>query len=170
MPISMYSITVPCFIRMLGNLSAFLKKGEEYAKGTGIDEAEFLGKSLAPEMFNLTRQVQTVSDVAKGCAARLAGKEIPSYEDNEKTFVELYARIDKTVEYLESFTPEHIDGTEENNINIKLPDRELNLPGQSFVLNFATPNFYFHTTMAYAILRNAGVDVGKMDYIGGPSK
>lgn len=168
MTISMYRVSVPVFLRMLDNLTAFLKKGEAFAKESDINEEEFLGGSLAPDMFNLTRQIQIVSDVSKGCVSRLAGQEIPSYEDNEKTFAELYARIDKTREHLNSFTPDQIDNTEEKTITLKLPDREISFPGLFFLTSFALPNFYFHVTTAYNILRHSGVEIGKMDFLGNP--
>ena len=168
MPVSMFQITVPVFINTIDNVAAFLKKGEEYSKTNDISEEEFLRKSLAPDMFNLTQQIQTVSDIAKGGASRLAGQEAPTYEDNETSFTELYERLDKTVEYLNTFSPDQIDGSEENIITLKLPNREIKFPGLIFALNFAIPNFYFHATSAYGILRHSGVDLTKIDFLGKP--
>ena len=164
----MYQITVPVLIRSISNLTGILKKAEEYSKNNSISEEEMLNKSLAPDMFNLTRQIQIVSDVAKGCASRLAGQEPPSFEDNETSFSELYTRLEKTLEHLNNFDSNQIDGTEDNTITLKLPNLEVSFSGLEFAMNFAMPNFYFHMTTAYAILRNSGMELSKFDYLGKP--
>jgi len=166
MSLSMYQASIPVFLRMLGNLSAILDKAAAHAEAKKINETVFITARLAPDMLALSNQIQIASDSAKGCAARLAGIEVPSYADTETTFPELKARIEKTVAFLKSIKPEQIDGSEERNINIKQRTRELNLPGQSFLLHYAMPNFYFHVTTTYDILRHNGVEVGKTDYLG----
>lgn len=166
MKLSMYQASVPVFIRMLGNLSGILAKGAAHAEAKKIDPLVLVNSRLFPDMFPLSRQVQIASDTAKGAAARLAGMEPPSYEDNEKTFPELIARLDKTVDFLKTFKPEQIDGSEERSVNIKVAGQPMTLQGMTFLLQRALPNLYFHTTTAYAILRHNGVEVGKKDYLG----
>lgn len=166
MSLSIYQISVPVFIRMLGNLSAILAKAEAHAQAKNIDPSVFLNARLAPDMFALTRQVQIASDAAKGCGARLAGVDIPSFADEEKSFADLQARIAKTVDFLKGLKPEQFEGAEQRDITIKTPSRELHFKGLDFLLHFANANFYFHVTTTYAILRHNGVDVGKMDFLG----
>lgn len=166
MSLSMYQASIPVFLRMLGNLSVILDKAAAHAEAKKINEAVFITARLAPDMLALSSQIQIASDSAKGCAARLAGIDVPSYADTETTFPELKARIEKTVAFLKSVKADQIDGSEERNINIKQRTRELNLPGQTFLLHYAMPNFYFHVTTAYAILRHNGVEIGKMDFLG----
>ena len=166
MQISMYRASVPVFTRALRNLAAILRKGEANAIERKIDPAVLLNYRLAPDMFALTRQVQIATDMAKGCASRLAGVEIPAYEDKEATFGELIARVEKCIAYLESFTPAQIDGTEEKTIVLKRPTGDVSYPGLQYLLEYVTPNVYFHCTATYSILRHCGVDVGKKDFIG----
>ena len=166
MKLSMYQASIPVFIRMLGNLSAILAKGAAHAEAKKIDPSVLVNSRLYPDMFALARQVQIASDTAKGAAARLAGMEPPSYDDNEKTFPELIARLDKTVEYLKTLKPEQIDGSEERAVNLKVGGQPMTFPGLTFLLQRALPNLYFHTTTAYNILRHNGVEVGKKDYLG----
>lgn len=168
MAISMYQASVPVYIRTLTNLNAILEKGAAYADAKKIDPAVLINSRLAPDMFPLSRQVQIASDNAKGPAARLAGLEVPKYEDNEQTFVDLCRRIQKTVDYLKTFKPEQIDGSEERTISLPLPSKTLTFRGMPYLLNFALPNFYFHVTTAYDILRHNGVELGKTDYLGRP--
>ena len=160
MPISMYQASIPLFVRALGNLSAILEKGAAQPDGASLVEAR-----LAPDMLTLAGQIQRASDTAKGCAARLAGIDNPSFPDDEKTFAQLQARITKTVDFLRSVNPEQVDGSEARPITLKA-GRDLKFTGESYLLTFAIPNFYFHVTTAYAILRHKGVAIGKMDYIG----
>jgi len=167
MSLSMYQASTPVFIRGLGNLSAILDKAATHAEAKKIDPSVFINARLAPDMYPLSRQVQIASDVAKGCAARLAGIEVPSYEDNETTFPELQARIAKTVAFLQSVSPPQIDGSADRPISLKLRGREVGFLGQPYLLSFVLPNFYFHLTTTYAILRHNGLEIGKPDFIGG---
>lgn len=166
MSLSMYQASLPVFIRMLTNLSAILDKAEAYATTKKIDPAVLISSRLAPDMFPLSRQIQIATDGVKGCAARLAGVEIPSFADTESTFAELQARIKKTVDFLKTFKPEQIDGTEEKPIHLKVGGRELDFTGQVYLLHFVLPNLFFHTATAYGILRHNGLDIGKVDYLG----
>jgi hypothetical protein len=166
MQISMYRASVPVFARALRNLVAILKKAEANAAERKIDPAVLLNYRLAPDMFALTRQVQIATDMAKGCASRLAGVEIPSYEDKEATFGELVARVEKCIAYLESFRPEQIDGTEDRTIVLMRPTGDVSYPGLQYLLEYVTPNVYFHCASTYAILRHCGVGIGKKDFIG----
>jgi len=166
MSLSMYQASIPVFLRNLNNLSAILKKAEEHAKVKKIEPDVFINARLAPDMFPLSRQIQIATDGVKGCAARLSGVEVPSYPDTEKTFDQLQARIAKTVEYVKTFKAAQIDGSEERKVTLKLRGQETTFWGQPYLLNFVLPNFYFHMTIAYAILRHNGVDIGKMDFIG----
>lgn len=162
----MYQASVPVLIRMLNNLSGILSKAAAHAEVKKIDLTIFVNARLVPDMFPLSKQIQSVSDTAKGCAARLAGIEIPSFADTEATFPELQERITKTIKFLQSVTASQIDESEQRTITMKLPNTTLEFTGQVYLLNFVLPNFYFHLGMAYAILRHHGVDVGKMDYLG----
>lgn len=166
MTITLYQASVPVFIRMLENLSSILAKAAAHAEAKKIDPSIFVNARLAPDMYPLSRQIQIATDMVKGCAARLAGIEVPSYEDNETTFAELQARIAKTIAFLQSVSAEQIDGSEEKTITLRTPSRELSFLGQPYLLNFVLPNFYFHITTAYAILRHNGVDLGKKDFVG----
>ncbi|MGH8162016.1 MAG: DUF1993 domain-containing protein [Gammaproteobacteria bacterium] len=168
MTISMYQASLPMFIRMLRNLDAILAKGVAHAEAKKIEPAVLAGARLYPDMLPLTRQIQIASDTAKGCAARLAGENPPSYEDNETSFTELSERIRKTVAYLEGFKPEQIDGTEEKEIVLKMRSGPLTFNGLDYVTGFAIPNFFFHVTTAYDILRHNGVEIGKRDFLGEP--
>lgn len=167
MSITMYQASIPVFVRMLGNLSSILDKAGAHAETKNIDQAVFINARLAPDMYALSRQVQIATDMVKGCAARLAGVEVPSYEDNEITFADLQARIAKTVAFLQSVSDGQINGSEERTVTLKLRGKEVSFSGQPYLLNFVLPNFYFHITTTYAILRHNGVEIGKMDYIGG---
>ncbi len=166
MTISMYQASVPVFLKTLANLAEILDKGAAFAAARKIDPAVLLGYRLAPDMLNLTRQVQIASDHAKRCAARLAGVEPPVFEDNEASFADLKARIAKTVAYIDTLAPAQIDGSETRAIIFKAGGIEQSLTGQTYLLHNALPNFFFHTTTAYAILRHCGVDIGKKDFLG----
>lgn len=166
MAISMYAASVPVFIRMLTNLKAVLGKGAAFAQSKKIDESVLLNARLSPDMFPLVRQVQIAADFARGTGARLAGSEPAAFEDNEKTFGELLSRIDSSVDYLRTLTPAQIDGSETREIVRPLRGEPKKFTGINYLLQFALPNFYFHTTAAYAILRHNGVDIGKADFIG----
>ncbi len=166
MSLTMYQASIPVFVRMLGNLSAILDKAAAHAEAKNIDPGIFINARLAPDMFPLSRQVQIATDMVKGCAARLAGIEVPRYDDNEITFAELQARIAKTKAFLQSVSAAQIDGSEERDVTVKFGSRELNFLGQAYLLDFVLPNFHFHLTTAYAILRHNGVEIGKKDYTG----
>ncbi len=159
MTISMYSVSVPAFTQALKSLSHIIKKGEEH----GVS----LEARLAPDMHPLPRQVQIASDIAKSGAARLAGVDVPSYPDTESTYAELQERVAKTRAFIETLSPAQIDGSEDKTILVKFPQGEMNFTGEQFLLGFTLPNLYFHVTTAYAILRQAGVPLGKMDYMRG---
>jgi hypothetical protein len=164
--ISMYVASVPVLTRALRNLSAVLSKGEAHAAARNLDQAVLLGYRLAPDMFPLTRQVQIAADMAKGCAARLAGVEVPSYADDEKSFADLQARLDKTIAFIESFQPAQIDGSEGRSVTLKMRSGERSFQGLPYLLDFVLPNVYFHSTAAYSILRHCGVELGKADFLG----
>ncbi|MDD5463149.1 MAG: DUF1993 domain-containing protein [Methylococcales bacterium] len=166
MSLTMYQASIPVFIRMLGNLSAILEKAAAHAETRKIDPSIFINARVAPDMYPLSRQIQIATDMAKGCAARLAGIEIPGYADTESTFPELQARIAKTVDFLQSVRAEQINGSEERTVTLKMHGKEINFLGQPYLLDYVLPNFYFHITTAYAILRHNGVEIGKMDFIG----
>ncbi len=168
MTISMYQASVPRFINIFGNLSAILDKAQAHVEAKKLDETALTTFRLYPDMLPMARQVMIATDTAKGLVARLAGVDIPVYEDTEKTLVELKARIAKTVAYLQSFQPAQIDGTEDKEIVIKRGDKETRYTGMQFMLGHAVPNFYFHVTTTYAILRHNGVEIGKRDYLGNP--
>jgi uncharacterized protein len=162
----MYQASAPRFAHSLKNLSAIMDKAQAYSEAKKIDPVVLMSARLYPDMFPLSRQVQIAADTAKGAVARLGGVENPKYEDNEKTFEELQARIAKTVEFINSFKPAQIDGTEEKEIVLKLGSNEVKYKGMQYLLGFALPNFYFHATAAYAILRHNGVELAKRDYLG----
>ena len=166
MSLTMYDASVPVFIRTLGNLSAVLGKGAAYAAAKKIDPSVLVNGRLAPDMYPLSKQVQIATDMVKGCSARLAGLEVPSYDDNESTFADLQARIAKTITFMQTISAEQINGSEGRTITLKLRGNEVNFLGQPYLLNFALPNLYFHVTATYAILRHNGVDLGKMDFLG----
>lgn len=151
---------------MLGNLSHIIEKAQAHADVKKIDPAALIDFRLYPDMLSLCRQVQIATDTAKGVVARLAGADIPAYEDNERSFDDLKARIAKTIAFVETFTPAQIDGTEDKDIVTKRGDKETHYKGLQFLLNHAMPNVYFHLTTAYNILRHNGVEIGKRDYLG----
>jgi hypothetical protein len=164
----MYQASIPVFVRMLGNLSNILAKAGTFADEKKIEPAVLVNARLAPDMYPLSRQIQIATDAVKGCAARLAGVEIPSFPDTESTLPELEERVAKTVKFLKSITASQVDGTEDKTITLKIGGNELSFKGQFYLLNFVLPNLYFHITTTYAILRHNGVALGKMDYIGKP--
>ena len=166
MTISMYQASVPCFVRTLGNLSAILDKAQGHVDAKKIDPLALTSYRLFPDMLPMTRQVQIACDAAKGLVARLSGLENPVHEDTEKTLVELQARIAKTLAFVQSVTPAQLDGTEEKDIVVKRGDVETHYQGMQYLLGNALPNFYFHVTTAYNILRHNGIEIGKRDYLG----
>lgn len=166
MTISMYSASVPVYQSMLNNLKGVLAKGAAFAAAKKIDEVVLMNARLAPDMLAMSRQVQIACDFAKGSIARLAGIEVPKWEDTEKSFADLAARIDKTVAYVGEFSAAQIDGQEDRNIELTIAGNPMSFKGQQYLLNVAMPNFYFHVTTAYAILRHNGVEIGKSDFLG----
>ncbi|RQQ15786.1 DUF1993 domain-containing protein [Burkholderia stagnalis] len=168
MSISMYQASVPVLIRGLTSLQHILGKAQAHAAEKQIDPSVFIGARLYPDMLPLVRQVYIATDTAKGSAARLAGVEIPSYPDVEQTFDELQARLQKTIDYLKHFDAAQIDGTEDRQIVLKMRTGPLEFTGQSYLLGFVLPNFFFHVTTAYDILRHNGVELGKLDFLGRP--
>jgi hypothetical protein len=162
----MYVAAVPPIIRSLSNLRAILEKAAAYAEAKKIDPSVLINARLYPDMFPLSRQVQLASDVAKGAASRLAGLEPPKYEDNESTFPELLARLDKTIALLEYCKPEQVDGSEDKTIVLPMHDKTVTFTGSSYLHDFVLPNVYFHVTTVYAILRHNGVEIGKKDFLG----
>jgi uncharacterized protein len=168
MPISMYQASAPRFANTLKNLSAILDKTQAHVEAKKIDPAVLLASRLYPDMFPLVRQIQIASDNAKGPVARLAGVEVPKYEDTEETIADLKARLARTIDFVGSFRPAQIDGSEDKDIHLKLGPREVDWKGMQYLLGFALPNFYFHVVTAYDILRHNGVEIGKRDYIGTP--
>ena len=168
MTISMYQASAPRLINSMRNLSAILDKTQAYIDAKKIDPAALLQFRLFPDMLNLTRQIQIASDTAQGVVARLAGVDIPAYEDYETSVAELQARIAKTIAFIEGFTPAQIDGTEDKAIVTKRGDKETHYTGMQFLLGHAIPNVYFHVSIAFAILRHNGVEIGKRDYLGKP--
>jgi hypothetical protein len=162
----MYQASVPALVNMLNNLHAILGKAEAFAAEHKIEPSVLLNWRLAPDMFPLTRQIQIASDIAKGGAARLAGREVPSYADDEASFAELKARIEKTIKFIESIPPKEIDGSEERDIALKVGGQEMRFKGAPYLGHFVLPNLYFHATTAYAILRRCGLEIGKRDFLG----
>jgi len=168
MTISMYQVSVPVFLRGLSALTGVLTKAEAFVEARKLDQGVLMGLRLYPDMFPFTRQVQIACDTAKGAVARLAGVEMPKHEDTEQSFAELKARIAKTIDFVESVSATKIDGTEEKEIVLAMRSGERRYKGMQYLLGFAYPNFYFHVTTAYNILRHNGVDIGKADFIGKP--
>jgi hypothetical protein len=166
MTISMYQASAPAFLRTLGNLKEILAKASTHATARKIKDSVLLETRLYPDMFPLVRQVQIASDFARGTCARLAGVEPPPFADEEKTFAELADRLDRTIAYVRTFAPAAIDGSEGRKIERSVGGKPHTFTGQNYLLEFALPNFYFHSTTAYAILRHSGIEIGKSDFIG----
>ncbi len=166
MTISMYQASVPVFRRMLNNLVVILEKGMAHAEARKIEPEVLINARLYPDMFPLLRQVRIATDAAMSGAARLAGTEPPKFENTETTFPELIGRVRKTIEYIDTFKPGQIDGSEDRQVTLKVRDDTLTFDGQTFLLNRVLPNMYFHITTAYDILRHNGVELGKKDYLG----
>ncbi|ACG78458.1 conserved hypothetical protein [Phenylobacterium zucineum HLK1] len=167
MSLSLYEASIPVYLQMLRNLAALLDKAEAHAKAEGRDPDAYAGARLIEDMHPLNRQIHMASDAAKGGAARLAGLAPPSFPDVETTFPELRERIGKTIAFVESVKPEQVNGREEATIELPLPNRTLTFTGRDFLLKFSLPNFFFHVTTAYALLRKEGVPLGKLDYLAG---
>ena len=166
MKISMYRASVPVFTRMLKNLDAILDKAAAYVTARKLDPNALLLDRLAPDMFHLIRQVQATTDQAKGIGARLAGMEPPKFDDKETSFADLKQRIANTLAFLDSLQPAQIDGSDEREIALPMGGQTIKLNGADFLFGLGLPNFFFHVTSAYAILRHNGLEIGKRDFLG----
>jgi uncharacterized protein len=166
MKISMYEASIPVFVHTLGNLNSILQKGVQYAEARKFDPNNLAATRLFPDMLPLTRQVQIASDTAKFAASRLSGTEAPKFEDNETTIAELIARVDKTLDYLKGFRPDQFEGAEDRTVVIKTSRGEYTFTGLVYLRHWAIPNFFFHATTTYALLRHSGVELGKTDFLG----
>lgn len=167
MTLSMYDASIPAFISTLNALAGIVDKASAHAEAKKIDPAVLINDRLSPDMFPLARQIQIATDGVKGGAARLAQVDIPSYPDTETTFAELKERIGKTVAFLKSIDPSKFDGAEDRSVTMKVGPNELTFPAKVYLFEFVIPNFYFHVTTAYAILRHNGVELGKQDLLAG---
>ena len=165
MSISMHSASAPIFVRTLTGMLTWLDKAQAHAEARKFDTANYLTLRLAPDMLAFTRQIQICSDAAKGCMARLAGVDTPSWEDNEASFDDLRARIKKTIDFVQSVPAAKVDGSEQKDILLKMRAGEVHMTGEDYLRHYAMANFYFHASMTYALLRNAGVDLGKKDFL-----
>ena len=163
---AMYAFSVPVFARTLGNLSAILGKGAAYAEQKKFDPAVLLAMRLAPDMYPLLMQVRIACDFAKGSVARLAGEEPPKWDDGETTIGELRARIARTIEFIGGFDPARFDGADARTVTLTIRGEPVEYVGLAYLAHVALPNFFFHATTAYDILRHAGVELGKRDFIG----
>jgi hypothetical protein len=167
MSITMYSTSIPVFQQMLGSLQVILQKAQAHAAEKKIEDQVFLQARLAPDMFNLIRQVQIATDFAKGISARLAGVEVPDFQDTENSFEELQARLHKTIDFMRELTPSQFEGAEEREIVLRPgTPKEKKLSGEAYLLSYGLPQFFFHVTTTYAILRHHGIELGKRDYMG----
>ena len=167
MSLSVYATTVELFVPMLTNLAKMLEKAKTFAETKKLDPGVIEGLRLTPDMFALRRQVQLSTDFAKNSTARLAGLEPPKFPDEEQTLDELIGRVQKTLDYLKTITPAQLEGAETRHIVLPLRTRTLEMDGLPFLQKWALPNFYFHVTTTYALLRHAGVEIGKQDFLGG---
>jgi hypothetical protein len=163
---SLYQASVPLFTQILPSLQNCLKKAETFAEAKKIDPSVLLQARLAPDMFPLVRQVQVVSDGAKGACARLTGTDVPSWPDTEASFADLQARITKTLNFVKGFKPAQFDGAETRDVTLTVGGEKMTFKGAQYLYHFVLPNFYFHATMTYAILRHNGVELGKRDFLG----
>ena len=166
MSITMYSASVPVFVRMLDNMGQWLAKAQAHAELKKFDSVNFLSTRLAPDMLPLTKQVQIACDTAKFAVARLGGVEAPVFQDTEATLAELQERIARTKEFVSSVAAASIEGTEAKDISVPRRNGAITLKGEFYLKHFVLPNFYFHATTTYALLRHNGVELGKMDFLG----
>ena len=166
MPLSMYQVSVPVFHQLLESLSAVLDKAEAHCRASGSEPADLLALRLAPDMFTLTQQVQRACIHASGAAARLAGVDLPEEGDDEASFDDLRARIARTRTFIDTLDPEQINASETRTIEQPTRVRTLTFTGSDLLLHFALPQFMFHVTTAYDIIRHAGVEIGKVDFMG----
>ncbi|MGE8673487.1 MAG: DUF1993 domain-containing protein [Achromobacter kerstersii] len=166
MTLSVYQVSVPVFIRGMTVLASLLEKAAAHADAAGLDPSELVNARLAPDMYPLSGQIQRASDAAKFAVQRLSQGQAPKFPDEETTFAQLQQRIADTIAYLQTVTPEQVEGGESRKIVVNFGDFKPEFQGDTYLLTFALPNFYFHVTTAYAILRNAGVKIGKLDFLG----
>ena len=166
MSITMHSASVPIFVRMLGNMTVWLDKAEAHAQAKKFESAVYLTSRLAPDMLPFAKQIQIACDAVKFGIARLAGVEAPKFEDNETSLADLRARIRKTIDFVESVPASKIDGSETRDVIVPRRDGSMTLKGEVYLKHFALPNFFFHVTTVYALLRHNGVELGKADYLG----
>ena len=166
MSITMYSASVPVFVRMLGNLASWLDKAEAHAQAKKFDPAVYLGARLAPDMLPFTKQIQIACDGPKFALVRLGGVEAPKFDDTETSIAELRERLHATLEFIKSVPAEKIDGTEDKEVTIPRRDGPITMKGEAYLKHFVLPNFFFHVTTVYALLRHNGVELGKKDYLG----
>lgn len=166
MALNAFDQTVPVMAHMLNNLSAILDKAAQHAQARKIEGTVLTQSRLFPDMLNFARQIHIATDTAKFAAARLTGQEAPSWPDTETTFEELKGRVKKAVDYLAGYKPEQFNGCEERTIELKFPNQTMKFSGRDYLLLFVLPNFYFHVTTAYNILRHDGVEIGKRDFLG----
>ena len=168
MSLSMFQASVPVFIRTLTNLKAVLEKGRAHVAAKNLDESHFFNYRLFPDMLPFAAQVRIACDMVKGGGARLAGIEVPKFEDNETTLEQLVARVQKTLDFLATLKSEQIDGSETRDITLPMRSGPMSFKGQDYLLHFVLPNLYFHATTTYSILRHNGVEIGKWDFLGKP--
>jgi hypothetical protein len=166
MAISIYQISVPIFVRHLNGLAACMKKAQALYAEKKYDEATLISYRFFPDMFSFARQVQAATDHARNCTAALAGIEAPGYEMNEKSLAELVARVEKSLAFLNGVKREQIDGTEDKTVTVKVMGKDVSFKGLELLQNRSLPNFYFHCTTAYDIIRHNGIEVGKRDFMG----
>lgn len=166
MALSLHETSVPALKRSLRALTTILGKAAEYAESRKIDPGVLLSARLYPDMFPLVRQIQIASDLAKGCAARLAQVDVPSYADDETSFEALQQRIGRTIDFIDSVDAAAVDASEDAAIVLKLREREVTFTGKTYLLAWVLPNFYFHAATAYDILRHNGLEIGKKDFLG----
>lgn len=166
MSISIYDQSVARMSHMLRNLDNIVSKAEAYAEANDIEPAVLLKARLFPTMRDFTFQVQVATDMAKSCVARLTGTDVPKWSDDEETFADIHGRIKKALDFLATFKPEQFEGCETHELELKLRSHTVNFTGQSYLLGFVLPNFYFHMTTAYNLLRHNGVELGKRDFLG----
>jgi hypothetical protein len=166
MPLSMYQVSVPVYLQLLNAMLGWLEKAEAHAKAKKFDPNNFAGMRLTPDMLPFAAQIGIATDHVKGSLARLSGAEPPKWPDTEKTLEELRARIQKAIDFAKGVKPEQLEGSESREITLPTPRGPLKMNGEAYLKSFALPNFFFHATMTYALLRQGGVDIGKMDYLG----
>ena len=166
MAIGLHQISVPVFVRHLKGMANCLKKAQALYREKSYDETTLLAYRLYPDMFSFARQVQAATDHARTCTALMAGVDAPKFEDKEKSLEELIARVEKTIAFVEGVGAGQLDGAEGKSVTVKMRDRELNMTALELLLNRSLPNFYFHATTAYDILRHNGVELGKRDFMG----